>query len=61
MGERKVGRHRSSQERWQVSALRENVNDRNKKEVPKMCATCKSHTDERFAKGLCCSQKKSGQ
>ena len=59
MGERKMGGHRGTEERRQVSTLREKNNERIQEELPKMCTTCKSHTDERFAKGLCCSQKKS--
>jgi len=54
---RKMGRHWSSEEEWAVSSLREIK--QLKEKISKMRTPCKSHTDERFAKGECCQTKKS--
>ena len=32
---------------------------REQKKIPEMRSTCKSHTDDKVAKGECCQQKKS--
>ena len=60
MGIREMGRHWSTEEERQVSTLREK--QRKQEEVSKMRTTCKSHTDDKRAKGECCQTKKtSGQ
>jgi hypothetical protein len=55
MGEGKMGRYRSAEEERQVSTLREIEGQQ--KEVSKMRPTCKSHSDDKVAKGECCCQK----
>ena len=57
MGSREMGRHRSTEEGREVSTVREI--ERLKKEISKMRPTCKSHTDDKLAKGECCQTKKS--
>ena len=57
MGIGEMGRHWSTKEGRQVSTLREIEGQQ--KEVSKMRPTCKSHTDDKRAKGLCCQTKKS--
>jgi hypothetical protein len=55
MGEGKMGRHWSSEEEREISTLREIEGEQ--KEVSKMRTTCKGHTDDKVAKGLCCKTK----
>src|SRR6056300_459103 len=57
MGFREMGGHRSTEEGRQVSTLREK--QRLEKEISKMRPTCKSHTNDKVAKGECCQTKKS--
>ena len=57
MGIRKMGRHWGSEEEWKVSTMREVK--RLKEKISKMRATCKSHTDDKVAKGECCKTKES--
>ncbi len=57
MGIRKMGRYRSPEEKRQVSALRSI--ERKQEEVSEMRPTCKSHTDDKLAKGECCQTKES--
>ncbi len=60
MGSRKMGGHWSTEEGRQVSTMREIEGQQ--EEVSKMRPTCKSHTDDKRAKGICCQTKKtSGQ
>jgi hypothetical protein len=54
---REMGRHWSTEEEWQVSTLRKIEGEQ--KEISKMRTTCKSHTDDKRAKGECCQTKKS--
>ena len=56
---RQMGGHWSSEEKREVPTLWEK--QRLEEEVSKMRPTCKSHTDDKFAKGECCQTKKSGQ
>ena len=49
MGSGEMGGHWSTEERREVSALREK--QRLKEEISKMRPTCKSHTDDKRAKG----------
>ena len=55
MGKRKMGRYWSSEEGWKISTMREV--ERLKEKISKMRSTCKSHTDDKVAKGECCQQK----
>src|SRR6056300_1847843 len=57
MGSGEMGRHWSTEERRQVSTMREK--QRLKEEISKMRPTCKSHTNDKVAKGECCQTKKS--
>src|SRR5210317_1411204 len=57
MGSGEMGRHWSTEERWQVSTMWEK--QRLKEEISKMRPTCKSHTNDKVAKGECCQTKKS--
>jgi hypothetical protein len=41
----------------QVSGVWKKVCKFFQQEIPEMRTTCKSHTDERFAKGECCQKK----
>jgi len=59
MGIREMGRHWSTEEKREVSALREK--QRLEEEISKMRPTCKSHTDVKVAKGECCQTKKSSR
>ena len=60
MGIREMGRHWSSEKERKVSTVREIEGEQ--KKVSKMRPTCKSHTDDKRAKGECCQTKKtSGQ
>jgi hypothetical protein len=52
MGSRKMGRHRSAEEEREVSTLRKKQGG--EKSLSKMRTTCKSHTNDKFAKGECC-------
>jgi hypothetical protein len=54
-GKIKPGGYRSAEEERQVSTLREIEGQQ--KEVSKMRPTCKSHSDDKVAKGECCCQK----
>ena len=56
MGIREMGRHRSAEEKREVSTVREI--ERLKEEISKMRPTCKSHTNDKVAKGECCQTKK---
>ena len=56
MGSREMGRHWSSEEEWEVSTMWEIEGEQ--KEISKMRSTCKSHTDDKRAKGICCQTKK---
>ena len=57
MGFREMGRYWSSEEGWKISTLWKK--QRKQKEVSEMRPTCKSHTDDKRAKGECCQTKKS--
>ena len=57
MGSTEMGGHRSTEEGRQVSTMRKTEGEQ--KEVSKMRSTCKSHTDDKVAKGECCQTKKS--
>ena len=57
MGKRKMGRHWSSEEEWAISTMRKTEGEQ--KKVSKMRPTCKSHTDDKVAKGECCQTKES--
>ena len=57
MGIRKMGRHRSTEKEWQVSTMWTKQGFEAK--VSKMRPTCKSHTDDKLAKGECCQTKES--
>jgi len=57
MGQREVGGHWSTQEEWEIPAMREKQGV--KEEISKMRTTCKGHTNDKVAKGECCQQKKS--
>jgi hypothetical protein len=52
---RKMGRYRSAEEEREVSTLRKKQGG--EKSLSKMRTTCKSHTDDKFAKGECCQTK----
>ena len=56
MGSGKMGRHRSTKEGREISTVREIEGEQ--KEISKMRTTCKSHTDDKLAKGECCQTKK---
>ena len=53
-----MGRYWSSEEGRKISALWQEK--RIQKEVSEMRATCKSHTDDKVAKGECCQTKTAG-
>jgi hypothetical protein len=55
MGTREMGRHWSAEEERKVSTLRKI--EGKQEEVSKMRPTCKGHTDDKRAKGLCCQTK----
>ena len=57
MARREMGGHWSSEEEWEVSAMR--ALKRFEEKVSKVRPTCKSHTDDKLAKGECCQTKKS--
>jgi hypothetical protein len=59
MVSRKMGRHWSTKERWQVSGVWKKIYKFFKQKISKMRTPCKSHTDDKLAKGLCCQTKKS--
>jgi len=61
MGRSKMGRYWSTKEEWKISTLWKKICKFFKKKVPEVCPTCKSHTDERVAKGECCQTKKSSR
>jgi hypothetical protein len=46
MVSRKMGRHWSTKERWQVSGVWKKIYKFFKQKISKMRTTCKSHTDE---------------
>ena len=54
MGSTEMGRHWSTEERREVSTMRKTEGQQ--KEVSKMRPTCKSHTDDKVAKGESCCQ-----
>ena len=56
MGEREMGGHWSTEEERKISTLREK--QRLEKEISEMRTTCKSHTDDKVAKGECCQTKR---
>jgi len=55
MGSGEMGRHRSTEEEREVSTLREKQGG--EKKISKVRTTCKSHTDDKVAKGECCQKK----
>jgi len=55
MGKREMGGHRSSEEEREISTVREI--EGKQKSLSKMRTTCKSHSDDKVAKGECCCQK----
>jgi hypothetical protein len=55
MGIGEMGRHWSTEEGREVSTVRET--EGKQKEVSKMRPTCKSHSDDKVAKGECCQTK----
>jgi len=57
LGEGEVGRYWSPEEEWKISTLWESKGEQ--KKVSKVRTTCKSHTDDKVAKGECCQQKES--
>ncbi len=57
MARREMGGYWSTEEEWEVSALR--ALKRFEEKVSKVRPTCKSHTDDKLAKGECCQTKKS--
>jgi len=57
MGQREVGGHWSTQEEWEIPAMRKKQGI--KEEISKMRTTCKGHTNDKVAKGECCQQKTS--
>jgi len=59
MGSREMGRHWSSEEEWEVSTLREKQGG--EKKISKVRTTCKSHSDDKVAKGECCQTKKASR
>jgi len=61
MGKREMGGHWSSQEGWQISTLWKKIINRFKKKIPEVRTTCKSHTDDKLAKGECCQTKTSSR
>ena len=56
--QRKMGRYWSKEKRWQVSRVWKKICQWFKAEVSEMRTTCKSHSDDKVKKGLCCCQKK---
>ena len=58
MGSREMGRHWSSEEKREIPALRQIQGKQT--EVSQVCSPCKSHSDDKVAKGLCCQTKKTG-
>jgi hypothetical protein len=57
MGSGEMGRHWSAEEERQVSTMRKVEGEQ--KEISEMRPTCKSHTNDKVAKGECCQTKKS--
>jgi len=57
LGEGEVGRYWSPEEERKISTLWESKGEQ--KKVSKVRTTCKSHTDDKVAKGECCQQKES--
>ena len=57
MGSTKMGGHRSTEEGWEVSTMW--TSEGLEVEIAKMRPTCKSHTDDKVAKGECCQTKES--
>jgi len=55
MGEREVGGYWSTEERRKISTLWQKKGEQ--KSVSEMRTPCKSHTDDKVAKGECCQQK----
>ena len=55
MGSREMGRHWSTKEEREISTMREKQGL--KEEISKMRPTCKSHSDDKVAKGICCQKK----
>ena len=58
MVQRKMGRHWGTEEEWKNFNPVEGNLQVDQKKVPKMRPTCKSHTNDKVRKGLCCQQKK---
>ncbi len=57
MGKREMGGHRSSEEEREISTVRKIEGEQ--KSISKVRPTCKSHTDDKLAKGECCQTKES--
>jgi len=57
MGSGQMGGHRSTEEGREISTMRKEEGEQ--KEISKMRPTCKSHTDDKVAKGECCQTKES--
>jgi len=55
MGKREMGGHRSSEEERKISTVRKIEGEQ--KSISKVRPTCKSHTDDKLAKGECCQKK----
>ena len=60
-GKPKMGRHWSTKEEWQVSTLWKKICFWFQTKISKVRTTCKSHTDDKRRKGICCQQKTSGR
>ena len=56
MGSTEMGRHWSTEEGREISTMRKEEGEQ--KKISKMRPTCKSHTDDKVAKGECCQTKK---
>ena len=59
MGEREMGGHWSPEERRKISTLWQKKQQGKQEKISKMRTPCKSHTDDKWAKGECCQQKES--
>jgi len=57
MVQRKMGRYWSKEKGWQVSRVWKKICQWFKTEVSEVRTTCKSHTDDKVAKGECCREK----
>ena len=56
MGSTKMGGHWSTEEGWKVSTMW--TSEGLEAKISKVRATCKSHTDDKVAKGECCQTKR---